>query len=133
MSAAGSSAEEKTPHWIEWVTGTISAALVLLMIGLISWEVFTQEEAAPDLSVSVTSHSAVENGHRVTFDIANKSTTTAADVTVRGEIISGDVVEETEVTFDYVAAESRSSGALLFSSDPGAHELRIRVLGYTDP
>lgn len=63
----------------------------------------------------------------------DKSTTTAADVTVRGEIISGDVVEETEVTFDYVAAESKSSGAFLFSSDPEEHELRIRVLGYTDP
>ncbi len=131
---AGSSAEEKTPHWIEWVTGTVSTALVLLMIGLISWEALTDKGVPPDLSVSLTNLSALDNGHRVAFDIANRSTATAADVTVRGEIIdAGDVLEETEVTFDYVAAESKSSGAFLFDRDPGMHELKIRVLGYTDP
>jgi uncharacterized protein (TIGR02588 family) len=53
---------------------------------------------------------------------------------VRGEIVDGgNLVEDADITFDYVAAQSKSSGAILFSQDPGTREMRVRAVGYIDP
>lgn len=64
----------------------------------------------------------------------NVGEATAAGVVVRCEILDrGDPLEATDVTFDYVPAESKSTGVILFSQDPGDRGIRIRATGYTDP
>ena len=126
--------EADEPHWVEWATGAISTLLVLLMIAWIAKEAWMEDGAPPEFSIEVTGRGVVAGGYRVEFDIANRATTTAAAVVVRGEIVDGgEVAEDAEVTFDYVPAESKSSGALLFSQDPGARDVRIRTIGYIDP
>jgi len=126
--------EERDAHWIEWATGFISALLVFSMIGFISLEAFTERDVRPDLRIVLTSRSPVVNGYRVTFDITNGSTVTAAGVVVRGEILDrSEPVESADVTFDYVPAESKSSGAFFFSQDPGSRDVRLRALGYVEP
>ncbi|EUB98995.1 Conserved hypothetical protein CHP02588 [Rhizobium sp. CF080] len=126
--------EAKEPHWIEWATGMVSALVVVAMIAWVGYKAWTDEDMQPEFSIAVTERRPVEGGYRVAFEISNKATATAAAVTVRGEIVDGDnVVEDAEVTFDYVPAQSKSSGAILFSQDPGAREVRVRAVGYTDP
>ncbi|CDZ26714.1 TIGR02588 family protein [Neorhizobium galegae bv. officinalis] len=126
--------EAKEPHWIEWATGMVSALVVVATITWVAYQAWTQEKMRPDFSIAITERRQTEGGYRVAFDIANKATATAAAVTVRGEILDGgNIVEDADVTFDYVPAESKSSGAILFSQDPGARELRIRAVGYIDP
>ncbi|WP_117193348.1 TIGR02588 family protein [Rhizobium terrae] len=126
--------ETEEPHWIEWVTGVVSSVLVIAIVAWVAYEAITEEKTPPDLGISMTKRSPVEGGYRIEFDIANKATTTAAAVTVRGEILEGGaVVEDADVTFDYVPAQSKSSGAILFSQDPGNRQVRIRAVGYTDP
>lgn len=128
------SIEDQQAHWIEWVTGGVSTLLVLAMIGFIFWDAVTDRHLPPDLGVTITSRAAVAGGYRVTFDVTNRSSTTAAGVVVKGELVGGDhPLETTEVTFDYVPAQSRSSGAVLFSRDPAGDTVRIRASGYTDP
>ncbi len=132
--ASRSSIEGRQGHWVEWATGGLSALLVLAMVGVIAWEALTDKRTPPELDVRLTSRFQVADGYRVTFDISNRSTTTAASVVVRGEILDGgEALEAVDVTFDYVPAESKSSGAILFSQDPGSRDVRIRALGYTDP
>ncbi len=46
---------------------------------------------------------------------------------------SGAVIEESAVTFDFVAQKSTVSGGLYFTTDPQEHRLVLRVEGYTDP
>lgn len=126
--------EAGEPHWIEWVTGIISALLVIAMLVWIGKEALTENGAPPEFAVEIIDRKPVADGYLVRFDIANRATTTAAAVVVRGEVLEGDTVaEEAEVTFDYVPAESKSSGGIVFSEDPGPREIRIRAVGYIDP
>lgn len=133
-SERGRHRERHDPHWIEWLTGLVSALLVAGMLGWIGWEAFTREATPPDLSVTVLTTEKTGAGQRVTFDIANSGTTTAAAVTVIGRLMEGEkIVEESHVVFDYVAAESKSTGAILFAGDPAGRRVNIRAAGYTGP
>lgn len=133
-SERGHHRERHDPHWIEWLTGLVSALLVAGMLGWIGWEAFTREATPPDLSVTVLTTEKTGAGQRVTFDIANSGTTTAAAVTVIGRLMEGEkIVEESHVVFDYVAAESKSTGAILFAGDPAGRRVDIRAAGYTGP
>ncbi|SFA78473.1 TIGR02588 family protein [Rhizobium sp. NFR07] len=123
-----------TASTVEWVTGLISAFIVLVMICWVAWEALTEVEAPPAFAVTVRERQAVEGGYRVTFDIANASSQTAATVVVRGEIVDGDTtVEDADITFDYVPGQSKASGSIFFSQDPGSRPIRLRAVGYTEP
>ncbi len=125
---------DRDAHWIEWLTGAVSAALVAGMIGWIGYEAATGSEGQPELSTRIVHQEKTGAGYRVTFLIENAGKRTASAVVVQGEIKDGDrVVETSEVTFDYVPANSSASGALLFRSDPEAGRPEIRPAGYSDP
>lgn len=133
-SGTGRHRERHDPHWIEWLTGLVSAVLIAGMLCWIGWEAVTRKATPPDLSITVLATEPTSAGHRVAFDIYNSATTTAASVTVIGRLTEGDrIIEENQVTFDYVAAESKSTGAILFRNDPSGRGLDIRAAGYTDP
>lgn len=130
----GKQTEGDAPHWIEWVTGLLSTALVIGMLGWVGYEAVTRGSENPELTIQTLTTTKVAAGYRVEFEIHNSATTTAAAVVVRGEIMTNQTVaEDAEVTFDYVPSQSKVGGALIFSGDPAAGELRIRPVGYTDP
>lgn len=133
-SEQGRHKERNDPHWIEWLTGIVSALLVAALLGWIGWEAVMRDATPPDLSIAVLVTEKTPGGYLVAFDIQNTGTTTAAAVTVVGRLSDGGrVIEENDVTFDYVAAESKSTGAILFENDPAGRRLDIRPAGYTDP
>lgn len=126
--------ETRQPHWIEWMTGAVSAALVAMLIGWIAWDALTPEDDSPELSVRMLDTEARENGHQVRFEVMNAARTTAADVVVRGQLIDGDqIVEAVETTLDYVPMQSKASGGLIFQRAPGELSVRIAAIGYSDP
>lgn len=130
----GKHTELDEPHWAEWVTGIVSALLVLFILSWIAVEAFTYSAQPPNLEVAQVSQVPAGGGYRVTFQISNRSNTTAAAVVVRGELRErGEVVEEAEVTFDYVPAQSLTRGAVLFATDPAGRDLTLRAIGFTDP
>ena len=47
-------------------------------------EAFTRDATPPDLSIQVLVSEKTASGHRITFDVSNAATTTAAAVTVIG-------------------------------------------------
>lgn len=133
-SEQGRHRERHDPHWIEWLTGIVSAFLVAAMLGWVGWEAFTREATPPDLAIVVLTTEKTGAVHRVVFDVHNSATTTAAAVTVIGRLKEGEqVIEENHVTFDYVAAESKSTGAILFRTDLAGRTVDIQAAGYTDP
>lgn len=133
-SRQGRHRERHDPHWVEWLTGLVSTLLVAGMLGWIGWEAFMRKATPPDLSITVLTTEKTAVGHRIAFDIANSGTTTAASVTVIGRLAEGEkVVEENHVVFDYVAAESKSTGAILFASDLAGRRVELHAAGYTDP
>ena len=126
--------EADNPHWMEWLTGLVSAALIATLIGYVGWNAATDVMVPPEFAIEATGMERMTGGYRITFDIENRANTSAAAVIVRGELLRGDEsVESVDVTFDYVPGESQSSGAILFSTDPGSAQLTLRAIGYTDP
>ena len=53
---------------------------------------------------------------------------------VRGEARDGNsVVESAQAMIDYVPAQSKSSGAIIFAADPGENAVWVGAVGYSDP
>ena len=126
--------ERHDPHWVEWMTGVTSGVLVIALMLWVTYEAVTRSGEPPALSIELHQVSRDGDLFRASFEIRNAAPSTAAAVTVAGEILEdGRVIERAEVTFDYVPAESRAKGALIFENDPAGGELTIRPTGFTDP
>jgi uncharacterized protein (TIGR02588 family) len=134
MASKSKHPEAQEPHWIEWATGVLSGLVVGSILAWVGYEALTQNTNPPDLAIQVGQDSVIESGHRVEFQVLNRSDRTAAAVTVRGEVINaGNVLESVEVILDYVPAHSTAGGAFIFITDTTNREIRIKPRGYADP
>lgn len=127
---------EGDPHWLEWVTGVICGFIVLAMIGWIAREAWYYSGAPPELSAQILDVVPAGENYRVAIEVRNDGTSTAASVSVRGELRRrGDAVllEASDVILDYVPASSTATGALFFQNDPEGGELSVRPMGYATP
>jgi uncharacterized protein (TIGR02588 family) len=126
--------ESNDPHWIEWVTGLISAILVISLIGFVGNAAVMYHDTAPDLSSTVLRTEARSEGYQVLFEISKKSSEAAAGVVVRGEIVQGDTtLESTEIKLDYVPGRSRAKGGFIFRINPDEKDLRLRAAAFSEP
>lgn len=126
--------ESPEPHWVEWLTGAICTLLVAAMLGWIGYDIYRYRPEDARFEIAVTGVEAQAGQYRVRFDIRNLSMTTAAQVQVRGDLQqNGATLESADVTFDYVASESRDTGTLFFRNDPRSATVTINVAGYTEP
>jgi uncharacterized protein (TIGR02588 family) len=66
--------------------------------------------------------------------VINEGGTTAAGLTVEGELRDGtESVETSDSTIDYVPSHSERQGGLFFTLDPGEYEVQLRAKGYEMP
>jgi uncharacterized protein (TIGR02588 family) len=124
----------KASMW-EWVAAAIGAALVIAVIGFLTYRaIVARADPYPRLSVSVDSIIGYGDGYIVEFRAENAGGAPVADLLVQGRISSDTgVVEESEVTIDFVPPESSQRGGLLFTKDPRAYRLEVRPAGYDRP
>jgi uncharacterized protein (TIGR02588 family) len=133
-STTKSQTETATPHWIEWVTGIISAALVGALLTWLACDMTRHHPSDAQFQVRPGTIAVVSGGFRVSFDITNISQTSASQVRVTGHLKTQSGNSETAVaTFDYVASEAQDHGALFFRSDPHNGDLTIRAESYVRP
>ena len=122
-----------TSPW-EWVVAALSAVLVLGAVGFMLNEALREPETPPKIEIAVDTIIAIGTGYVVEFSAKNRGTTTAAGLTVEGELKSdAGIVAKSEVTIDYVPAEATRQGGLFFSRDPRRYQLQIRPKGYARP
>jgi uncharacterized protein (TIGR02588 family) len=127
-------AAQNKPHVVEWAVGLASTLLVAAMIGFIFYQAVTQSPLPPRLSIERLPTVAGDSDRHVRFAIHNDANRTAAAVLVHGEATRQDGRSEVaETTFDYVPAQSRATGALIFSIPVTEANLTIRASGYMDP
>ena len=117
---------------LEWTVFGISAALILLVAGLLIYEEVTDLHRPADLTVMVGEPVAMAQGYAVPLDLRNSGDTSAEDVHV-SVTIPGPEKEESDVTFPYVPYRSARRGWVMFSRHPGTARLDARVLGYREP
>jgi uncharacterized protein (TIGR02588 family) len=125
-----------TSPW-EWAAATLGAAILCAIVVYLIYEGVSRPIESRPLIV-VTGGEVVafpDQGYLVPIRVENRGHTTGAGVGVSGVLLDaeGGTVEESTVTFDFVAQHSRESGGLYFTSDPRSFRLVLRVEGYTDP
>jgi len=121
-------------HWSEWLAGGLSGVLVVLLLGWLVYHSYQFQTDEADFRVEVTGSTGVENGYRVAFSVFNLSRSSAAQVRVVGTLGEKDEnAEYATATFDYVASQAQSSGALFFMNNPRTHGVQLRVVSYIEP
>lgn len=133
-SDSGSRTLTRKAHWIEWLTGVLSTILVAGMIIAVVHDGVKSVGATPKLSVVAAPAEPSPQGFSVAFTVVNAGKRTASGVPVRGTLREGDtIVEEQDVTFDYVPADSEVTGTFLFARDPSQYRLEVKASGFRDP
>ncbi|MBB3564529.1 uncharacterized protein (TIGR02588 family) [Rhizobium sp. BK512] len=119
-------------HPVEWVVGLTSTVLVAALIASVAYQAASYSSLPPRLTVKRIDAPTAD--HQVRFEIRNHADRTAASVLVHGEARKPDgSAEVAETTFDYVPGRSRTTGALIFSTDVTDADVTIRPAGYMDP
>ena len=124
---------DHAPGWM-WGIGLLGLLLVLGSIGFALYEAAIGDSSPPNVTVEVEEIVRLENGFLVEFRVVNQGGTTAAGLTVEGELRNGtEIVETSDTTIEYVPSRSERSGGLFFTRDPGQYELELRAKGYEMP
>ena len=118
----------------EWIVAGVSCLALLAVLGYLILDGLTGSNGPADIIVLPTEVTAMNDGYVVEFSADNRAGKSVASVEIKGELHDGqEVVEESRVTLDYIPQKSGRNGALIFRSDPEAHELRIFASGYSEP
>ena len=118
----------------EWVAAAVSTALVLFVLGLLSYDAVARPQTPP--AVEVRADTVLQSGGMwlVEFEAFNRGHSTAAAVKVEGRITgAAGEAETSEAMLDYVPGRSRRRGGLFFRQDPRGRGLELRVHGYQEP
>ena len=117
----------------EWVAASVATAMVVSMVVTL-FLAGRRERTPPRFAVTIDSVAASGPDFLVQFTIRNDGHTTAAQVTVEGQLAGDEAQPETSsVTFDYVPGGSMRHGGVLFRHDPRSGQLTLRPLGFREP
>lgn len=119
---------------VEWVSAAIGLVITGAMFGFLALEA-AQQDGIPPLLNAVPVALVQAPGHYVVeFEVRNDSATTGAAVQVEGTLKQGGSdVETSTASLSYVPGESSQRGGLVFTRDPRAYRLELRVTGYERP
>jgi uncharacterized protein (TIGR02588 family) len=126
--------ESQARKRFEAVAAILGAIAALATLGIIVWDGIRGDDGPPELTVETVAVHEQGGSYVLEILVSNSGDNAAAAVTVRGELSrDGEVIAESEASFDYVASRSRRRGGLIFAEDPRDYQVTVRTLGYTDP
>ncbi|MGB3207929.1 MAG: TIGR02588 family protein [Crinalium sp.] len=119
----------------EWVTFASATFILILIVGLVVYNWFTQEDQPPVLSVTRNGEiRQVKGQYYVPFTVTNVGGDTAESVQIIAELRQNGQAEETgEQQIDFLSSGETAEGAFIFSTNPSEGELNVRVASYKLP
>lgn len=120
----------------EWITLGISAAILISIVGALTWLSFRGAENPPLIVVEPNLERVREDdsGYYLPFTIRNTGDTTVADAIVQAELDTGTGQPETaEITIDFLDGGEEAAGTFVFRDDPASGDLTIGVTSYKEP
>jgi uncharacterized protein (TIGR02588 family) len=118
---------------IEWITGIISALMVLGTLGYLAFDAVQVTADEPMLSAHVLQVRTVGPTFVVDVEIRNQSRAPAAEVQIAGMARAPDGKErDARAAIDYVPGFSTRRVSLVFDVDPGQRP-DARIVGYSRP
>ena len=119
---------------LELIVAFVGAIMVVGVLIFLLASALRNQGQPPSLSFDITAIQPVAGGYVVTLTVVNEGDIIAAGVTVVGQLSDGDtLIEEREMTFDYVPPQSTRRGGLFFSHDPSNGTLTFYPGGYQEP
>jgi uncharacterized protein (TIGR02588 family) len=121
----------------EWVTFSLASLILLTLIGLaISLWVAKKYQQPPEIVVSSSGKQIQKSTGQfyVPFFVTNKGGETAESVQILAELsINNKVVESGEQQIDFLSGGELEEGAFIFTQNPQAGKISIRVASYKLP
>lgn len=126
-------AGEPPPPLSEWIVAGIGLALLVASVGYLLYD--SNGEAQPPAPVlRMLSIEPSQGRFLVRVQARNESRTTAAALRVEGTLRrGGELVERSELEFDYLPGRSSREGGLFFSADPRGLQLDLAARSFRAP
>lgn len=119
---------------VEWLVFGLSLGLVLLVIGVLVFEMLQSDSSPARFEVRIGTIEHAEAALHVPVEVSNLGGRMAEDVLVEVRIERGDVVDLVELQFPRLARGETATGSAIFpqSSEP-PDRIAGRVIGYGEP
>ena len=129
-------ASSDTRSIAEWITLAISAAILLSIVGVLTWLSFRGVQHPPIIVVepSLEQVRQDDSGYYLPVVIRNTGDTTVEEAIVQAELDTGSGQPETaEITIDFLDGGEQAAGTFVFREDPASGELTTGVTSYQEP
>jgi uncharacterized protein (TIGR02588 family) len=118
----------------EWVSFAIASAVLLGALGTVGYLSLRDRNQQPPLLEITSSVEQRQDKYYVPFTVANSGGETAEAVQVIAELrINGELAEWGDQQIDFLSSQEETKGAFVFTQDPQAGELTVRVASYLEP
>ena len=120
----------------EWTTLAISVAILVGILGLISWLHFNGDNQPPIVTVEprLDQVRQEESGYYLPVVVRNEGGATIEDVQVQAELDSGSGSPETaDFTITFLVGGERVNGTFIFQNDPSQGDLTTAAGSYKLP
>lgn len=125
---------ETAPSIWEWLVAALGLLLLLATLGYLGWHALSEPARAPEPVAQVLKVERQAQGFLVRVRVSNRGGETASSLRLSGVLKRGDeVVEESEVDFQYLPGGSSREGGLIFTHDPAQFALELTPKGYEKP
>jgi uncharacterized protein (TIGR02588 family) len=117
----------------EWTTLIIGAALILALVGLVTYLYVSGDNRPPVVEATPLDREIrrEEGAYYVPIEVTNQGGRTAEDVVIQAELSTGaGAPEVTEFTIDFLAGGETAAGTVVFFTDPSAGELTVGVASF---
>jgi uncharacterized protein (TIGR02588 family) len=124
---------EAPPFW-EWVAAAIGLLLVLACMGYLGLQALRGDAGTPDPVVELVEVREQGGQFLARVRVSNRSRGTAEALVIAGELRQdGQVLERSEMEFEFLPGVSAREGGLFFRHDPRRGELRLAPVSYRAP
>lgn len=120
----------------EWASLGISLTIVLILVGLMSFQQFAGGSRPPTIEGTPRMERVRRAGdaYYVPVEIANRGDLTAEDVRVRlSHASDGGRQQSSELHLDYLAGGAIAKGTVVFGEDPARGALAVDMLSFLEP
>lgn len=121
---------------VEWITLGISGAILLAILGTLTWLSFPGSETPPVITVKPNMEQLrhEDSGFYLPVVISNTGDTTVADAIVQAELDTGSGQPEiVEVTVDFLDGAETVAATFVFRENPASGDLTTGVTSYKEP
>ena len=121
-------------NWLEWIVFALGLILVSVTLGYLIYAGATMGHDAPSIEVRLGTPEKRQSNFLVPVTVINHGDETAEGVRIEVVIENGGALKErAELDVAFLPRHATREGWVTFEQDPGAAQLKARVLGYQRP